>query len=99
MNKIIKVGTRTSKLALAQTKLATDRISKIDPSIKFEIVSINTKGDQVHHKPLRDIYEEGKGAFTSEIQQALKISGNNLFDKWIMRKIRRNNNKTNSSIL
>ncbi len=72
MKRIIKVGTRTSKLALAQTKLVTDKISTTNPDIKFEIVSINTKGDQVHHKPLRDVFEEGKGAFTSEIQQALK---------------------------
>ncbi len=72
MKKIIKVGTRKSKLALAQTKLVLKALKKIDPKLKFKIVEINTKGDQVHHKPLRDIFEDGKSAFTSEIQKALK---------------------------
>lgn len=72
MKKIIKVGTRKSKLALAQTELVLKALKKIDPSLKFKIIEINTKGDQVHHKPLRDVYEDGKSAFTSEIQKALK---------------------------
>lgn len=72
MKKIIKVGTRKSKLALAQTALVLKALKKIDPKLKFKIVEINTKGDQVHHKPLREVFADGKSAFTSEIQKALK---------------------------
>ncbi len=67
-----KIGTRKSKLALAQTEEVIAEIKKSIPDFVYEIVSINTKGDQVHHKPLRELFEGGKSAFTSELQQALK---------------------------
>ncbi len=67
----LKIGTRTSKLALAQTEEVISEIKKIHPEFSYEIVKINTKGDQIHHKPLRDIFEGGKNAFTSELQKAL----------------------------
>ncbi|MDX1948925.1 MAG: hydroxymethylbilane synthase [Rickettsiales bacterium] len=67
----LKIGTRTSKLALAQTEEVISEIKKIQPDFSYEIVKINTKGDQIHHKPLRDIFEGGKNAFTSELQKAL----------------------------
>lgn len=70
--KIIRVGSRKSKLALAQTNLVIKKLKKIDPNLKFKIVKINTKGDQIHHKPLREVFDDGKNAFTSEIQKALK---------------------------
>lgn len=69
---IFRIGTRTSKLALAQTDEVISEIRKVMPDFKYEIVKINTKGDQVHHKPLREIFEDGKNAFTSELQNALK---------------------------
>ncbi len=72
MAKTIKVGTRKSSLALTQTDLVIKKLKEKNPDIDFQIVGMNTKGDQVHHKPLRDIFEDGKSAFTSEIQKALK---------------------------
>ncbi len=69
---IYRIGTRTSKLALAQTEEVIAEVKKIYPQFSYEIIRINTKGDQVHHKPLREIFEDGKNAFTSELQKALK---------------------------
>ncbi len=69
---ILKVGTRKSKLAIAQTNLVLDELKKQDSSLEFEIVAIQTKGDQQHHKPLRDIFEQGKAAFTSQIEEELR---------------------------
>lgn len=68
----IRIGTRKSPLAIRQTQEVIDQIRKFFPDTKFEIITILTKGDQVHHKPLRDVYTGGKLAFTSELQKALK---------------------------
>jgi len=68
----IRIGTRKSPLALKQTEEVVSELKKINPKIKFEIIPILTKGDQLHHKPLRDVFDGGKLAFTSELHKALK---------------------------
>lgn len=70
--RLIKIGTRKSKLALRQTELVIAALKKKFPELDCEIIPIQTKGDQVHHKPLRDLYEDGKSAFTSELETALE---------------------------
>lgn len=65
----IKIGTRKSKLAVAQTNMAAEKIRKAFPRIEIEIVYISTKGDLVLDKPIADI--GGKGIFVSEIEKAL----------------------------
>lgn len=65
----IKIGTRKSKLALAQTKLVADRISKVFPETETQIINISTTGDKILNKPLAAI--GGKGVFVSEIESAL----------------------------
>lgn len=65
----IKIGTRKSKLALAQTKMVADRISKVFPETEIEIIKISTTGDKILNKPLAAI--GGKGVFVSEIENAL----------------------------
>lgn len=65
----IRIGTRKSKLALAQTKLVADALKSAFPDIETEIVHITTKGDKILDKPLAEI--GGKGLFISEIENAL----------------------------
>ena len=65
----IKIGTRKSKLAVAQTDMAAEKIRKAFPNIEIEIVHISTKGDLVLDKPIADI--GGRGVFVSEIEKAL----------------------------
>lgn len=65
----IKIGTRKSKLALAQTSMVVNEIKKYFPSINIEVVHFTTKGDKVLNKPLINI--GGKGVFVTEIEDAL----------------------------
>lgn len=70
--KILKIGTRGSKLALKQTNIVCDLIKVNYPDVETEIVIIKTKGDIILDKPLSDIGD--KGLFVSEIEDAL-LSG------------------------
>jgi len=67
--KKIRVGTRSSELALTQTLIVINEIKKYKPDIEFEIVKISTKGDSVLNAPLSEI--GGKGLFVKEIEDAL----------------------------
>jgi len=66
----IRIGTRGSRLALAQTNMASEEIRKYYPEIEVEIVKISTKGDRIIDEPLTKI--GGKGIFVSEIERMLK---------------------------
>jgi hydroxymethylbilane synthase len=63
----LKVGTRGSKLALAQTNRTLDWIKAKNPTIDFELKIIHTIGDKEHGKPLFSI--DCKGIFEKEIDQ------------------------------
>nr|WP_321461599.1 hydroxymethylbilane synthase [uncultured Cohaesibacter sp.] len=70
-SKLIKIGTRGSKLALAQAYetrarlMASHGLAEDD----FEIVVIKTSGDRILDRPLSEA--GGKGLFTKEIEEAL----------------------------
>ena len=66
-NKTIRIGTRSSKLALVQAELVSNLL--IENGFKTEIVPIKTTGDKYKDKPLCDI--GGKMLFAKEIQQDL----------------------------
>ena len=66
---MIRIGTRTSKLAMIQTELVKQKIQEHFPKEKIEIVPIITKGDVILHQPLASF--GGKGVFTQEIEQQL----------------------------
>ena len=66
---IIRIGTRASQLALAQTEWVIDRISAKYPDIRVDLVKIRTKGDRIIDRPLSTI--GGKGLFVKEIEEAL----------------------------
>jgi hydroxymethylbilane synthase len=68
---LIRIGTRGSKLALAQAHEARNRLISahgLDEDA-IEIVPITTTGDRVRDRPLAEI--GGKGLFTKEIEEAL----------------------------
>ncbi len=65
----IKLGTRGSKLALAQTNWVKERLEQEFPQHTYEVVIIKTKGDLIQHKALDQI--GGKGLFVKEIEQQI----------------------------
>ena len=69
---ILRIGTRASKLALAQAHEVKTRLMAAYPDMPesaFEIVAMTTTGDRVQDKNLNEI--GGKGLFTKEIEEAL----------------------------
>lgn len=69
MRRVFRVGTRGSKLALAQTEWVVNALQKHFPDLTFEIVTVRTKGDIISDRPLREV--AGKGFFVKEIEVAL----------------------------
>lgn len=65
----IKIGTRGSKLALAQANYVLEKLKESFPDNDYEIVVIKTTGDLDQHRPLDAI--GSKGIFTDEIEDAL----------------------------
>ncbi len=65
----LRIGTRGSPMALAQTGMVRDRIVAANPGLETEIVVVNTVADRVLDRPLSEI--GGKGLFTKELEQAL----------------------------
>lgn len=67
----LRIGTRGSRLALAQAYEARARLAAAHGfgEEEIEIVTIVTTGDQVKDRPLSEI--GGKGLFTKEIEEAL----------------------------
>lgn len=65
----IKVGTRGSKLALAQTEWVIAKLKLFHSKIEFEKIIIKTTGDKILDSPLSKI--GGKGLFVKEIEEAL----------------------------
>ncbi|MFN3406401.1 MAG: hydroxymethylbilane synthase [Caldimicrobium sp.] len=65
----LRVGTRGSKLALAQTEWVIKELKKHYPSLEVEKVIIKTTGDKILDAPLSKI--GGKGLFVKEIEEAL----------------------------
>lgn len=69
MNKTIRIGTRKSALALAQTELVAEALKKAQPGICTELVTRQTEGDRILNKPLLEF--GGKGVFVTEFEEAL----------------------------
>lgn len=67
--KAIRVGTRGSRLAIAQTEIALAALRRAHTGSRFEVVTISTKGD-VDKRPLFTMDE--KGIFEKEVNEAVK---------------------------
>jgi hydroxymethylbilane synthase len=68
MMKTIRVGTRGSRLAIAQTEIALAALRKAYPRMRFEVITISTKGD-IDKRPLFTMDE--KGIFEKEVNEAV----------------------------
>ncbi|MBC5649182.1 hydroxymethylbilane synthase [Christensenella tenuis] len=66
---IIRVGSRASKLAVIQSQIVIDKIKKLFPDIRTELVTMKTAGDRILDKTLDQI--GGKGLFVKELDRAL----------------------------
>ena len=68
--RIIRVGSRESKLAVEQTMLLLKEIEEHHPQIQFELVTMKTTGDMILDKSLDKV--GGKGLFVKELDKALR---------------------------
>jgi len=66
---LLRIGTRGSKLALAQSEWVKARIESEHSRTRVELVRIKTTGDKILDSPLSKI--GGKGLFVKEIEEAL----------------------------
>lgn len=67
--KLLKIGTRTSKLAMWQTDHIMDRLQAVWSDLECRVEPFMTQGDKTLDKPLPQI--GGKGLFTAELEAAL----------------------------
>ncbi|KAK9448809.1 porphobilinogen deaminase, dipyromethane cofactor binding domain-containing protein [Limtongia smithiae] len=65
----IRLGSRSSSLAVAQTEIVVERLKAAHPDYEFEIVTKNTLGDQVQSKALYAF--GGKSVWTTELEELL----------------------------
>ena len=70
MTAAVRVGTRGSPLALAQTEEVVGRLRSIHPTLQVEPVVIQTHGDEGYREDLGTAFD-GKRAFTKRIEDAL----------------------------
>ncbi len=68
-NSLLRLGTRGSKLAVAQSTLVAKEIEETT-GVRVVLTVIETKGDKIIDKPLIEI--GGKGLFTLELEEALR---------------------------
>ena len=64
-----RIGTRGSKLAMAQAEAVRARLAKAYPEDSFEIVPVKTRGDRVLDRPIEEIGDSA--LFTRELECAL----------------------------
>jgi hydroxymethylbilane synthase len=69
MSSLLRIGSRPSRLALAQAELVRQKLAPLVPSVTIEIVPIRTSGDRMTTAALSEI--GGKGLFVKELEQAL----------------------------
>lgn len=67
--KVLRLGTRGSLLARAQSGMVAGWLEEKHPGLTVETVLFRTSGDQIADRPLHEI--GGKGLFTKELEQAL----------------------------
>lgn len=63
------MATRGSKLALIQTEILAQKLRKLDPSLKCDIIKIKSSGDINKNKLLFSVNE--KGVFEKEVDRAV----------------------------
>lgn len=66
---ILRLGTRKSPLALWQAEHVRDRLQRLHPGLKVELVTMTTEGDRLLDTSLATV--GGKGLFVKELEQGL----------------------------
>ena len=73
MSTILRVGTRSSALALQQTHEIIGMLQRKDPVLQFEIVEIATHGDQFQDTKITDMaVQVDRGIFNSGLEEAIQ---------------------------
>lgn len=70
MSSTLKLGTRRSLLAWAQSSWVARQIERLNPGTKVELVGIDTRGDKILDVSLRNVV--GKEFFVAELDDALR---------------------------
>ncbi|NJK91496.1 MAG: hydroxymethylbilane synthase [Blastochloris sp.] len=70
MKASLRIGTRGSPLALAQSSMIRDQLASFWPDHHFELLTIKTSGDFMQDSPFKPL-ESTKAIFTKEIEEAL----------------------------
>jgi hydroxymethylbilane synthase len=70
MKRLLRVGSRESKLAVSQARLVMDMIKKHHPELELELVTMKTSGDMILDRSLDEV--GGKGLFVKELDIALR---------------------------
>jgi hydroxymethylbilane synthase len=65
----LRLGTRASLLALAQSNLIAADLMRLHPGLQIDLIPIKTTGDRITDRPLHEA--GGKGLFTKELEQSL----------------------------
>ncbi len=66
---VIRIGTRKSMLAMAQSQTVAEALKAAHAALEVELVPIVTGGDR-YFGPLHEV--GGKGLFTAELESALR---------------------------
>lgn len=69
MGREVRVGTRASQLARAQTEWVIARLKEAAPKVRFTVVPIRTEGDLDRTTPLEAM--GGRGVFVREVERRL----------------------------
>lgn len=67
--RVVRVGSRSSELAMIQTRTIISSLQALHPEVRFEVVTMKTIGDKVLDKPLPNIGQTS--LFTKELEVAL----------------------------
>lgn len=66
---VVRVGSRSSQLAMTQTRTIISALQSFHSNVKFDVVTMKTIGDKVLDKPLPNIGQTN--LFTKELEAAL----------------------------
>lgn len=70
MKRLLRVGSRESKLAVIQARLVMDTIKRHHPELELELVTMKTSGDIILDRNLDEV--GGKGLFVKELDIGLR---------------------------
>jgi hydroxymethylbilane synthase len=66
---VVRIATRRSQLAKAQTLQIIARLKSLRPNLRIEVVEVVTSGDRIQDRLLREV--GGKALFVKEIEEAM----------------------------